>query len=94
MTGSGRESQTGGRLTIYHIDAYRLSGPDDLHAIGWEEIVNDAGAIVVIEWAARIERALPPHCTRINFEHAGDTHRRLTINAPPALLAALQLKDE
>ena len=45
---------------VYHLDLYRLNGPHELTNIGWDEIVNGDG-IVLIEWperaGARLARA-------------------------------------
>lgn len=48
-----------GRLRLYHVDAYRLAGPAELEDLGWEDVVESAG-VVVVEWASRIHAALPP----------------------------------
>lgn len=43
---------------LRHMDAYRLSGEDDLPSLGWpEEILGSV--VVLIEWPERIEMALP-----------------------------------
>src|SRR4029079_6167387 len=36
---SCREYSNGSALRLAHIDAYRLRGPDDLDAIGWDELL-------------------------------------------------------
>ena len=51
-------SEYRGRLTLYHVDAYRLHGPADFEALGATEILT-SGAVTVIEWADRVEGALP-----------------------------------
>jgi tRNA threonylcarbamoyladenosine biosynthesis protein TsaE len=43
---------TGGRLTLFHIDLYRLETRDQIIAAGLEEYFNPAG-VAVIEWAER-----------------------------------------
>src|SRR5438874_12041222 len=30
----------GGRLTVYHLDAYRVAGPEDFEAIGFAELLE------------------------------------------------------
>lgn len=40
---------------LFHVDAYRLSGPEDLDSLGWDRVVDPTGdAAVAIEWAERI----------------------------------------
>jgi tRNA threonylcarbamoyladenosine biosynthesis protein TsaE len=43
---------------VFHIDLYRLRGPGELSNIGWDEIVNGDG-IVLVEWPERAEDRLP-----------------------------------
>jgi len=66
------------RSPVYHLDLYRLRGPDELTNIGWDEIVC-ARALVLIEWPERAAGALPPHVA-IDLEHAaGDDTRRVLL---------------
>ena len=46
------------RLKVFHLDAYRVSGPDDFDAIGFSELLEQNG-VVVVEWPARVEELLP-----------------------------------
>jgi tRNA threonylcarbamoyladenosine biosynthesis protein TsaE len=64
--------------TVYHLDLYRLSSPDDLTNLGWDDIVN-SGEIVLVEWPERAGHRMPPDATRIRLEHlpGDDSHRRL-----------------
>ena len=43
---------TGGRLTLFHLDLYRLDTPEQIAAAGLEEYLRPAG-VTVIEWAER-----------------------------------------
>ncbi len=70
--------------TVYHLDAYRVHGPDDFEAIGFAELLELA-AIVVIEWPSRINDLLPPECIRITLDPTGPTDRRITIDTPPPI---------
>lgn len=60
-------------LTVIHMDAYRLSGPDDLASIGWS-CVQDPDAIIVIEWADRLAMELPPLALTISISHIHHVH--------------------
>jgi tRNA threonylcarbamoyl adenosine modification protein YjeE len=44
---------------LVHVDLYRLSGPDELDELGWEEL-GAPGEIVLVEWPERAGRRLPP----------------------------------
>ena len=67
-----------GRLTLYHIDAYRLNGPGELEALGADDLLA-AGSVVAIEWADRVESWLPPEALIIRLEITGTQQRRLTM---------------
>ncbi len=79
-----------GRLRLYHLDAYRLHHVDELLALGWEELLDEPGAVVVLEWADRVPNAIPPTAWRIEIEHLSESSRLLTISGPdPEMLAQL-----
>jgi tRNA threonylcarbamoyladenosine biosynthesis protein TsaE len=71
-----------GRLPLYHFDVYRISDPEEMFEIGFEEYL-DAGGVVVIEWAELIKEILPGDHIEVVFEKTGSgdqDERRLTIN--------------
>lgn len=43
---------------VVHADLYRISGPEELDELGWEEAGEDA--IVLVEWPDRLGPVLPP----------------------------------
>jgi tRNA threonylcarbamoyladenosine biosynthesis protein TsaE len=47
-----------GNIPLYHFDAYRLESADDLYDIGGDDLLYGQG-VSVIEWASRVEDALP-----------------------------------
>lgn len=49
----------GGRIPLYHLDVYRLSGPDDLTQIAFDDYVAAGDGLIVLEWADRVADALP-----------------------------------
>lgn len=71
-----------GRLRFYHCDAYRLQSLDELLALGLEELLEDAGAVVAIEWADRFPEALAGSVIRVDLEHQHGSSRRLRIAWP------------
>lgn len=69
-------------VDIIHIDAYRLKGPSELAALGFFEFAP--ACISIIEWAERVEGALPvDDCWRIRLEHASGGGRTATVTASP-----------
>lgn len=69
----------GGRLRLYHLDAYRVAGADDFDAIGFAELLDDPTGVVVVEWAERVEPALPARRIDVSFQATGPTSRRIHI---------------
>lgn len=72
----------GGRLALYHVDAYRLAGRFDRAAAErlMEELGLDwylqAGGVVAVEWPEPIVGLLPDQRFAVRFAFAGDSERR------------------
>ena len=69
-----------GRVRLYHIDAYRIRGADDLAALGCDEFFDGDGAAVV-EWADRVADVLPDDHLHIEIDITGESSRRLVFAA-------------
>ena len=67
---------------LVHIDAYRISTPDELETIGWaghgEELRDNA--VVAIEWARLIRPALGEDLLWVDIEHKPGG-RRILLSA-------------
>jgi tRNA threonylcarbamoyladenosine biosynthesis protein TsaE len=68
-----------GRITLYHVDLYRLE-PKEVDDLGLEEIVLGDG-VVAIEWAERWT-GRPHDVWEVRIEDAGDETRRISIAIP------------
>jgi len=84
-----------GEKSLYHLDLYRLSGPDELSELGWEEICEPPG-LSVVEWAERAEGHFPAASLHIRLAHGGGDIRSIAIESSallppeaPELLPAL-----
>lgn len=66
---------------IAHLDCYRLGSDDELPALGWDR-VSDGSSVVLIEWAERIEDALPDHTARIAITPIGENARSFELTLP------------
>lgn len=64
-----------GRLPLYHIDLYRLSGPEEVLGLGLEDYFYSDG-ITAIEWAERADDLLPPDLWHIQIETEDETGTR------------------
>jgi tRNA threonylcarbamoyladenosine biosynthesis protein TsaE len=67
------------RSPVFHLDLYRLRGPEELTNIGWDEIVS-SHALVLVEWPERARGALPGHVP-IDLEHVPDDASRRVLLA-------------
>ena len=84
-----------GRLKLYHIDAYRLSGTAEMLSLGLDELIAEPGAVVAVEWADRVAEAIPPHACWIELTHAGRVVREIRVRwADPARVAELEAACE
>jgi tRNA threonylcarbamoyladenosine biosynthesis protein TsaE len=68
-----------GRLTLYHVDLYRLE-PKEVDELGLDELVS-ADGVVAIEWAERWY-GRPDDAIEVRLEHAGEDRRQITIPHP------------
>ena len=81
----------GGRLPVYHFDAFRLRDEDEFLQLGPEEYFEGPG-LTFVEWADRVENCLPLDYLEIRIEVTGDTERRFTIRASSPALEPLPEK--
>ena len=56
------------RGPVFHLDLYRLEGPQDLLQIGWEDILS-LKALVMVEWPERAIGHLPADHVTLHLEH-------------------------
>ena len=70
-----------GRMPFYHFDVYRISDPDEMYEIGFDEYVFGEG-VCLIEWAELIEEVLPEKYLKITVERDAEnpeSKRKITI---------------
>ena len=68
-----------GRIPLYHMDVYRLSGSRDLEDMGYEEYFYGDG-VVVIEWAEKVDDIIPAEALLIKLEHINSSKRKISIS--------------
>ena len=69
----------GGRLTLFHVDLYRLR-PVDVDDLGLEEITR-SGGVTAIEWPDRLPRRFGGAVeVAIDHDAADDSARRIVIS--------------
>ena len=79
----------GGRLTLFHLDLYRLETPEQILAAGLDEYLSPAG-VTVVEWAERWfepnqnskikNQKFPVHYRSVRIETVSETKRRITYD--------------
>ncbi len=69
-----QEGLKGQKFTrLVHIDAYRLRGVHELEHLGWRELLQDPGNLIVLEWPERVAEAVPKDVIRITLHGSGDS---------------------
>ena len=84
-----------GRVTLYHVDIYRLSGSQDLKDMGYEEYFYGDG-ITVIEWAEKIKDILPEDEERLNIRlrYIDENKREIKISGRTDEIERISRKNE
>ncbi len=76
-------NQYEGRLTLYHVDLYRIEATIEAWDLGLDDYFFGDG-VCAVEWPERAYAAMPTEYLRIDFEYMGDVDRRLTFSAAGA----------
>jgi tRNA threonylcarbamoyladenosine biosynthesis protein TsaE len=63
---------------VHHVDAYRLSGPQELEDLGLEDVLS-ADAVVFVEWADRVAAALPESWLELVLQIRDDDRREIEV---------------
>lgn len=64
-----------GRLTLHHLDLYRITGAEAAWDLGLDEQLSSDG-VCVVEWADRAEELFPDSSLWIDLAYCGDEDRR------------------
>ena len=65
-----------GRIPLYHMDLYRLTEPEELIDLGYEEYIYGKG-VTVIEWADKAQGMFPEERLIIRLEYGGNITTRI-----------------
>jgi tRNA threonylcarbamoyladenosine biosynthesis protein TsaE len=82
---------SGGRLTVYHLDAYRIATAEDFEAIGFAELLEQGG-VAIVEWASRVASLLPARRWNVAIEATDESHRVVRIQRMPEAPCALGMQ--
>jgi len=61
---------------LVHIDAYRLETPEELKVLNFEAEVQEAGNLIVVEWADKVTNLLP-NKQRLDLDFAINQDQRV-----------------
>jgi tRNA threonylcarbamoyladenosine biosynthesis protein TsaE len=73
-----------GKLPLYHFDLYRLESPQAIETLDFDEYFYGQG-ISVIEWPERLGEYKPKQYYLVEFQHKGETKRKICISCPSKL---------
>jgi tRNA threonylcarbamoyladenosine biosynthesis protein TsaE len=59
----------GAEVSVFHVDAYRLKHDDEARDLGFEDMLADPRAVVLVEWPERLGAAAPrlDHHLRLGY---------------------------
>lgn len=63
---------------LIHIDAYRLSKGSDLAPLGFDELMEDADNLILLEWLEKVADALPVSSAQLSFAVRADGSHTIT----------------
>ncbi len=69
----------GGRLSLFHVDLYRLNDPREVEDLGLDEIAADG--VLAIEWAEKLPARLKPsHVIAVRITHGDGDVRSIRVD--------------
>ncbi len=63
---------------LIHIDAYRLEGGTELAPLHFDEVVQQADNLVMLEWPEKVHDTLPRASVHISIETLAEGARKIT----------------
>ncbi len=69
----------GGRLTLYHLDLYRIQGAQEAIRFGVEDYLPAAEGVTIVEWPERIQSLLPSGTEWWEIQILEDQSRQIKI---------------
>ena len=75
-------SQYRARMTLHHVDLYRLDSFTEVDGLELDEYLYGDG-VCVVEWADKAEGMFPEDSLVIRLDVTGESTRRITFEPPP-----------
>ena len=68
-----------GRLTLHHLDAYRLEALSELAEVGLDQLLPPEDGVTIVEWPDRIDGILDISDILVRIELLGGSSRKVQI---------------
>ncbi len=68
-----------GRLTLNHVDLYRVGSDAEAVDLGLDDVM-EGGGLTVVEWADRANHLQATEHLEVRMDHVGENTRRLTLS--------------
>jgi tRNA threonylcarbamoyladenosine biosynthesis protein TsaE len=68
-------------LRLCHLDLYRLESVEELAHIGFDDLADNPGAVIVVEWPALLKSDRFAFDLEVTFEFDSDYHRVICVFA-------------
>ena len=72
-------SEYSGKMPLYHMDVYRLEGPEDFVNLGTDDMIYGEG-VSIIEWSEKIMSELPKNTIKLAITPQEDGSREIVID--------------
>lgn len=69
----------GRKVTLYHLDLYRLETEREIEALGIDEMASQPDALVLVEWGERFESIASRADAEIAMEHGEGDERAMFV---------------
>lgn len=77
-----------GKIDLFHIDLYRLTGCGDLEELGYEEYFYGKG-VTVVEWAEKIKESLPKGALFVKLRYIDEITREIRLEGTERIMVQL-----
>jgi len=69
-----------GERTLHHLDLYRHEKMESSTLDWWDELTNEPGALIIVEWAEKLNTHAPQKRLDIHFEIINDNDRHISLS--------------
>jgi tRNA threonylcarbamoyladenosine biosynthesis protein TsaE len=74
----------GPEISVFHIDLYRIESERDLATLGLDDLINDEGNLLLVEWGEKFPRFVRDRDIEIAITRTGENLRRIELSTRPS----------